>query len=516
MIPEAHTMTNNQKITLNIAVNLISFAITILISLFITPWIVNALGGEAYGFVGLAQNFVSYASLITISLNAMSSRFVSIEIYKEDYDAANRYFTSTFFANAAIALVMLPVMAVIVWKLEYLVQIPAQLVVDVKIAFAITFIQFLLNVVLSRYEIATFVTNRLYLSQKNNLISSALRLLLIVSFFSLLSVRISYLTLATLVGVVFTYVMNVVYTKRYLPQMKIRRKDFDLGCIKQLLASGVWSLINKLSSLLMDGLDLLLSNLFIGPVEMGALSLSKTIPAMFYTLRGTLDYPFTPPMTECYAKGDIEGVIRNARMGNKVLGVILIAPIAAFTVYGMSFFRLWVPGEDAMMIQILAVLSLINLLASACINSVFSVFTVTNHVKIPAIATLVNGVLSIVINYFLLKYTDLGVYVIAGTSSVLGMIRNYLFTPLYGAYCLKVKKSTFYHEILTGNLCLVINVAVGLAIYHCVSTGNTWISLILSAGSMAVVCIVINAFIVLSKAERNVLLDVVRKKLKRG
>lgn len=46
-------MTNNQKITLNIAANLVTFAITIIISLFITPIIVETLGSEAYGFVGL-------------------------------------------------------------------------------------------------------------------------------------------------------------------------------------------------------------------------------------------------------------------------------------------------------------------------------------------------------------------------------------------------------------------------------------------------------------------------------
>ncbi|MBQ5712353.1 MAG: MATE family efflux transporter [Oscillospiraceae bacterium] len=509
-------MNDRQKITLNISANLLSLAITILISMFITPWIVNTLGGEAYGFVGLAQNFVNYASLVTVALNSMSSRFISIEIYKKDYDAANRFFTSTFLSNLLIAVAMTPVFAVIVLHLEHLVNVPAELLVDVKIAFAITFLQFLLNVLLSRYEIATFVTNRLYLNQKNNLISSGLRLLLILLFFTFLSVRISYLVLATFIGVVFTYVMNVIYTKRYLPQMKIRRKDFDFGCIKQLLSSGIWSLVNKLSSLLMDGLDLLLSNLFIGPVQMGALSLSKTIPTMFYSLRGSLDYPFAPPMTQCYANGDIKGVVRNARTANKVLGVIMIAPIAAFIVYGFSFFRLWVPGEDSLLIQTLAILSLVNLLASACINSVFTVFSITNHVKIPAFMTLLNGLLTVVINFLLLNFTDLGIYAIAGTASILGMIRNYIFTPLYGAHCLKVKKSTFYHEILTGNVCLVLNVLVGLAFHFCISTGSTWVSLILSAGSMTVLCIVINAFIVLDRSERNAVIGAVRNKLKRS
>lgn len=505
-------MTNNQKITLNVVMNLITFGITIVISLFITPIIVETLGSEAYGFVGLAQNFVSYATLITIALNSMASRFVSIEIYKNNYERANKYFSSVFYANLLIAIVLMPVLAGIVWKLEWFVQIPTQMQTDVKIAFAITFLQFIMNIILARYEIATFVTNRLYLNQKNNLISSFIRLLLIVISFSVFSVKISYVVMATFIGVAYASIMNVVYTKRYLPELKVRRSDFDFSYVKQLIASGSWNLLNKLSSILLDGLDLLISNIFIGPAQMGALAVSKTVSSMFYSLRGTLDYPFTPPMTECYAKGDVEGVIYNARMGNKVLGIILISPIAAFTVYGISFFELWVPSQDAVLIQTLALLAMLSLLASACINTVFTVFTITNRVKVPALVTLATGILTVIINFVLLKTTDLGIYVIAGTSSILGMLRNYIFTPLYGAYCLKVKKSTFYHEIITGNVCLVINLLIGLGVYNVISSGKTWISLILSAGSMAVVCIVVNFFIVLNKQEKQFVYNVMRNK----
>jgi len=509
-------MTNNQKITLNIVANLVSFAITIIISLFITPLIVNSLGGEAYGFVGLAGNFASYAGLVTVALNSMASRFVSIEIYRGNYREANKYFSSVFFANLAIALVMLPVFVWIVWKLETLIEIPAQLMGDVKIAFAITFLQFLMSVILSRYEIATFVTNRLYLNQKNTLIASFLRLFLILVSFRLLSVRISYQVGATFVGSVFCAVMNVIYTRRYLPELKLRRSDFDFAYIKRLLSSGVWSLVNKLSSILMDGLDLLLTNLFIGPVQMGALAISRTITSMFYTLRGTLDYPFAPPMTECYAKGDIEGVVRNARMGNKVLGIIMIAPMAAFTVYGVSFFKLWVPTQDSRLIQTLALLAMANLIVSSCINTVFTIFSVTNNLRLPALMTLLNGLLTVTCNVILLNFTDLGVYAIAATASFLGILRNGVFTPLYGAYCLKVKYTTFYHEILTGIFCLILNIAVGSLIYRLVSSGSTWISLILSVGVMALTCIAINFFIVLNKQERMFVFDAVKKKLKRS
>lgn len=302
-------MTETRKITLNIAANLAVFAITIIISLFVTPIIVEALGGEAYGFVSLAGNFVNYAALAAVALNAMAGRFISIEIYRKDFSAANRYFSSVFFANLVIILVLIPVFTGVVLWLEHLIEIPEYLVADVKFAFAVTFLQFLINLLFSRYETATFVTNRLYLNQKNTLIAACMRLAITLLTFRFFSVRISIFVSATMLGSLFCNIMNLVYTKRYLPELKISRRFFDFSSIKELLSSGVWSLVSKLSSILLDGLDLLLANLFVGPLEMGALALSRTVTTMFYSLRGTLDYPFAPSMTKCFAQGDTAGLV---------------------------------------------------------------------------------------------------------------------------------------------------------------------------------------------------------------
>lgn len=491
-----------------------SFLISIFISLFITPYIVDQLGGAAYGFVGLANNFVGYASLITVALNSMSSRFVSIEIYKKDYKEASKYFTSVLYANLVIASVLLPVMAVFVWQMQHFLNIPADLLVDVKWAFSIVFAQFLANILLSRFEIATFVTNRLYLDQRNNIIAAVLRLVVIIACFVLIGTRISFLTLGSLIGALFIYGMNFYYTRKFIPELQVQKKFFDFQYVKRLISSGIWNLLNKLSSILLDGLDLLITNIFIGTVEMGALSLSKTIPAMFLNLRGTLDYPFTPPMTKCYAEGDINGVVKYARLGNKVLGIFMIAPMATFAVYGMDFFSLWVPSQDGRMIQILSLLSIVSLLAGACINSVHTIFTITNKLKVNSLVILATGIATVVTNFILLKTTNLGVYVIAGVSSGYGFLRNFIFTPLYGAHCIGVKKTTFYHEIITGMLCLAINVLLGVGL-HKFMRGETWLTLIVSCAIMVVISLIINVFIVLSKEERAWVVQAIRAKIRK-
>jgi hypothetical protein len=164
------------------------------------------------------------------------------------------------------------------------------------------------------------------------------------------------------------------------------------------------------------------------------------------------------------------------------------------------------------MIQGLSLLAILSLLAGACINSVFTVFAVVNKVKIPSLVLLTTGVLTVATNYILLNVTDWGVYVIAGVSSVYSLLRNFIFTPLYGAHCLGVKKSTFYHEIITGNICLVVNLAVGAGIIQLLP-GGSWIGLILGAAVMAVICISINFFIVLNNGERKMVFSAVQSKL---
>lgn len=490
------------QISFNMFASLFAFGVSICISLFITPIIVERLGGEAYGFVTLANNFVSYATLITVALNSMESRFVSLCIYRNDYEEANKYFTSIFFANILIAIVIAPLMFLFVLHLETFLEIPNNLLIDVKVAFAIVFLQFIMEILTSRFEIATYVTNRLNLYYFNQIISSVIRLMIIILGFEIFSVKIIFLVLGSFLGKLFIVSKNIKYTKSFLPNLKIKKKYFDIASIKEVAMSGFWNLVSKLSSILLDGLDLLIANIFIGATQMGALSLSKTIPALFVTLRGTLDYPFSPPMAECYAKGDIDGVVKYARFGNKILGIFMIAPMAVFFVFGKSFFELWVPSQDAELLQVLSLLSIMSLLAGSCINSIFTIFTITNHVKINSLVILITGIATTGTVFALLETTNLGVYAIAGVSSFYALLRNFIFTPLYGAQCLGIKKSTFYHEIITGIICFLLNSIIGLGINK-ILPSDTWISFIIACVIMGILCVILNIMIVLSKEERR-------------
>ena len=96
----------NKNLLINIVTSIISLATSIGISFFLTPYIVDKIGKEAYGFIGLINNLVSYISIITIALNSMAGRFITIKIHQNNEKEANEYFNSVLISNIIMALLL--------------------------------------------------------------------------------------------------------------------------------------------------------------------------------------------------------------------------------------------------------------------------------------------------------------------------------------------------------------------------------------------------------------------------
>ncbi|MDF2608472.1 MAG: Na+-driven multidrug efflux pump, partial [Bacillales bacterium] len=148
------------------------------------------------------------------------------------------------------------------------------------------------------------------------------------------------------------------------------------------------------------------------------------------------------------------------------------------------------------------------------INSIYGVFTVTNKLKTNAIVLLTTGVLNVAIVFLLVRTTNLGIYAIAGVSTVLSIIRNLVFTVPYGAKYLGLKWTTFYPEVFKSILGFIIITGLGFSINHLVEI-ESFVSFFLFAGLTGVVGLVLNSLIVLSNSERKYLKNIIIRKLRR-
>lgn len=504
-------ITSNKAIALNLISSLIAYVVSFGISFFLSPFIVKNVGVDAYGFVGLANNFITYATLVTVAINTMVGRFVTIKIREGDFNKANKYFTSVFIADSFIAFI-LAIIGLFVWiYLEKIIQIPENIFWDVKILFAISFINGIVSMSGAVFSIATFATNKIYLNSIRAIESNVARAIILVLLFMFAAPKISYLGITALLTSVYCVVYNMYYMHKYLPQIKINKKHFDFQAIKELVSSGVWNLITRLGQMLTDGLDLLIANLFIDANSMGVLSLAKTIPSVITGIVASMVGSFSPNLTILYADGKIDELKNLLRQSMKIMGVICNLPIIVLIVCGEKFFMCWQPTQDAKQLQILSILTCAGLIVNGGINCVYNIFTVVNKLKFNSLVLLVSSLISILTTFILLKTTNLGVYAVAGVSTTIMIIKNITLIVPYSAKCLNLKWYVFYPDIVRPIAFVLISVVINELIVKNI-VGSGWINLIICSVVTVATSSFIGLFIILRKADRKVLYS----KLKKG
>lgn len=504
-------MTSNQILLINMIASALTYIVTFSISFFLSPYIVNTVGVEAYGFVSLANNFVNYASLAAVALNALSGRFITIKIYEEDYDDANRYYSSVFIANCLISLIILIAETVILINLDSLINIPANILGDIKLLFGTLFMNCVLSTIGSVFSVATFATNKLYITSLRTIESQILRAIGLATAFMLFVPHVWYLGAASLLTGVYCIFFNIHYMHVLLPKLVIKKKYFDIKAVIELLSSGVWSLINRVGIILLDGLDLLITNLFIDPTAMGVLSLAKTLPSIIQGIIGNLAAVFSPNLTILYAQGKKDELLTFLKQSMKIMGVLTNLPIIILAVCGEDFFHLWQPTQDSRQLQILSLLTISGFIVNGGINCIYNVFTVVNKLKVNSLAILITGGISAFITYLLVKNTNLGIFAVAGTSTVITILRNLIISIPYAAKCLDLKWYTFFPDVVRPVLYFCISVVACTFLTFSLSA-DRWILLIVKGAICGIVSLGIGFFIILNGNDRKILLSKIKRK----
>lgn len=498
-------MTKTKRMTINMIAQIIAFGTNFLISFFFTPYIVKNIGEEAFGFVGLANNFINYATIITTALNSMVGRFVTINIHREKYEDVNKYMTSVIIANVCLAIPITIVASLILAFLPKIVDVPQNIQIDVTILWGLLFLNFIIGLIGNVFSVATFSQNRIDLSSKRSIESNVLKVIVLLVLFLLFKPSVWYFGLATLICGIYVIFKNIYYTKKLLPSVKIEKKFIDFTKIKELLLAGGWNSLSAFGRVLSTELDLLITNLFVGASPMGIVSIAKTLPSYVLSLFSTFSGVFAPQLTIDYAKKDYKEMYRELLSAVKFLAFFACIPLACLYAYGEEFFSLWIPGQDAKLIQTLSILAGAAFPISLPLEPLWSIFTITNKLKKSSLFLFANSLLSIIITFTLLGFATDNIhkmYIVVGVSSVIGFIRSFTFLPIYGAKCLKIKLNSFYPVIFKNVFAIIITTIIALAIKGFINI-ESWISLIIAGGLTVLSTCIINYFIILSNNERQ-------------
>lgn len=501
---------DRQILVINLVATITLFVLNAAINFWLSPYIVETLGVEANGYVQLATNIISYISIITLALNSMSGRFITIALAKGEQEKATGYYTSVFWANIVIFIVLLFPFTIVIWKLDKLINITPALVFDVKILFVLAFINFAFSNVFSLWNNAYYATNTLFLQYLRTMFVTFIRAAIILLLFAFLSPKVFYMMLASVLVIPITAAWNLYDKNRLLPELKLNNATFSFYKLKEITLSGIWRSLQAMGEILLTGLDLLICNIFISPTAMGVLALSKILPDMVQQLSWSITSIFAPKLTINYAQERKDLIWNDLKRSFKIVAVISTIPLGGVIVYGQEFFALWVPGEDTEMLHILSILACFGMAVVSGIQPLGNIFVTVNKVKPQAISVIISGILNTFMVLFALKYTGFGIYAVVTISVLIGLIRNLCYTIPASAQYLGFHWYQFYIGIWYSLIGTAIVIVVGLLVRHFIYPVN-WGFMLISCGITAISAFIIEGMFVFNRQEREVFYMLVKR-----
>ena len=272
----------------------VAYVVNYGILLVLTPYITRSIGTEAYGFVTLAKEFSQYAAILTMALNTYAARYIALSYHKNDIDKSNVYFASVFWGDVVLSAAILGGILVFIRFMDSILVVSPELLSDVKLLFFFTFVSFGVTTVFSVFGCAGYISNRMDLVGLFKTASYVVKALVLLAAYALFPPRAFYVALGILAAALLVGAADLGICRSFLPELRVSRRYFSFGAVKQLLLNGFWASFNMVGEILNNGLDLLICNQMLTNLEMGQLAIAKTMQTIMQGVYYIVNQTFIP------------------------------------------------------------------------------------------------------------------------------------------------------------------------------------------------------------------------------
>lgn len=502
---------NNNQIFSNMIWGLFASGLNYFVGFLLTPYITRKLGLEAYGFITLSFSFITYVDVVAVAINAFAARYVAIEYYNGKIEKANSYFSSVFVANLFFIFIATIPAFVAVSQLEKLIVIPEADVYNVKLLFLFVYVDYCLNILGTLYSVLIFVKNKTDITYRNKGISTIIYALTIFLIIFLLDFKVYSVAIAYVLSSFYYFIANSFCSKRVLPEIKANIYSFSFDSIKKVISSGIWNSLNNVGAILNNGLDLLVTNRMLDNLVMGQVSIGKQISTIFNSISLILVQSFQPTQLKCYSIGDTDGLVASLNKSIKLSGIIGCSIFGTYVILGKQFLSLWLGISNIDDIFALGLVALSGDIIQISNRPLFYVFTLTDKLKFNCWVTLFTGVLNFFGMVFFLKFSNLGGYVVVG-STVIAYVLTIWTISFQSRRYLQLEKNPFNFFIFKNYFVAIFFYVIGI-IANDIIYLKGWVPLIICGIFVSFLLLIISSLLLLNKDERLSVVNILKFKI---
>lgn len=443
----------------NLLANIIYLLANVGIGILLVPYFVSKLGVAAYGLLPLATSITGYVAIVVQSLNTSVSRYLTVDLQREDYAAANRTFNTALFGLSAVILLTIPVVIVVAWFVPSVFQVPDGQESGAILLFLGVCTSFLIRSWTGNFTVQLFAYNRLDLQNIVNLVNLIIQTGLIVLSFTIFGPDFALVGFAYLAGAIVASGISIVLAKRVCPHLRISIHAFDRSKVKDLCGMGWWVAVDQIGSHLFLSIDLIVVNLLFGAISAGKYAIALQWVILLRAVAGLLRGVLTPMVLSYYARGQTNSLIRITKSAVKLMGLIMALPIGLVCGFAPQLLTVWVGPEYANLSPLMVLLT-IHLSINLAVYPLFSINVAYNRMRVPGIVTFFMGIGNIALAVALPLLTGWGYYGVAAAGAIVLTTKNAFFTPWYATKILGVDVHTFTWSMLPG---IVTAILIGIS-----------------------------------------------------
>lgn len=340
------------------------------VNLYTSRVILQALGVEDYGVYNAIAGFIAMFSMVSSAIAGAISRFITFVLGQGDKDKLKKVFSTAIIIQLTLAAIVVVLVEVVgVWFLNTHMTIPDRREVAANWVLQFALVTFVLNLWSTPYNAALIAHEKMaafaYIGIFEGVANLIIAFMVMYSPFDRLIVYGAFICLIALI----TRMIYNGYCKKHFDEC-IFKWTFDYNLFKEMFSFAGWNFIGSISGLLRDQGINILFNVFCGPIINAARGLAIQVQTAVFKFSSNFYVAVQPQITKSYASDNVDEshdlVLRSSRFAFLLL-TALIVPLITETDFILQLWLKEVPAHTTAFVQIILLCTLIDSLSTPLI-----------------------------------------------------------------------------------------------------------------------------------------------------
>lgn len=397
------TSLNNKRIAKNTLLLYFRMLLTMAISLYTSRVVLHVLGVEDFGIYNVVGGVVAMFSVISGSLSAAISRFITYELGKGDKEKLVRIFSSSVTIQLGLGLVIIILAEVIgVWFLNEKMSIPENRMYAANWVFQLSILTFVINLISVPYNAAIIAHEKMSAFAYISILEVVAKLIIVyMLLLSPIDKLIFYAILMASVALIIRFVYGF-YCKRNFEECTYHF-ILDKELLKKMFGFAGWNFIGASSAVLRDQGGNIVINLFCGPAVNAARGIAYQVNTAISGFVNNFMTALNPQITKSYAAGEKEYMMtliyQGARLSFYIL-LILSLPVIVNAHYILTLWLKIVPEHTTLFVQLVLIFAMSESISNPLITAMLATGKIRNYQIVVGGLQMMN----LPISYVLLRY----------------------------------------------------------------------------------------------------------------